>query len=391
MEENQLEGTEKADAIVSQEIIGDLNTVLKNILKAWNLIPLLYPDSIGKLHDAVAQICAKNYDKDDKFSKLLRYLAKIPYHIEEGLRLNLVNKLESSFKDYNEANNFCNATLKWFQEIKDTMPKKIISIFPITDFVECCRSITSILKDDSYNVLECKNGKYINQAKRFRNLAGHFRTFSTDLIRLDNKNEKLNEELSNMSILAKRVADMCEEKAQEIEADKKIRFMNPTSNEVFIVHGHNMDILDELKEFLEKSCGIKPIVLSEMPDKGETVIDKFEHYGKDSSFAFVIMTKDDIVTVKKDKKTYEQGRPNVLFELGWFRGRYGRDRVRILKQRDVKIPTDLEGILTIDFKKSLKEKPKKKEESPFDKIKKELKHSGFIISEEKNKSEEDQE
>jgi len=371
MAKNQLKGTKKPNAIVSQEIIDSFNTVLKKILKAWSLIPLQDPDSIGKLHDEVVRICTNvimNYKKDNVF-RLLQYLAKIPYHVEEGLRLNFDNKLEGSFKDYGEANHFCNYTLEEFQKIKDTMYKEFISIFPIFDFLECCRLITSILKEDSSNVLKFKNGKYINQAERFRNLAGHFRKFSTDLVRLDTKNEELNEELNNIRILAKRVADMCKEKAQEIETDNaQTTYIKPKSNKVFIVHGLNRAILLELKEILEKSYGIKPVVLNRVPDRGRTVIEKFEDDAISSGFAFVIMTKDDLV--KKERKSYYQGRPNVFFELGWFCGRYGRDRVRILKEEGAEIPSDLKGILTLNFREKLEE--------VFRGIGEDLKHSGII-------------
>jgi len=376
MKKKQPEGTKKADEIVSEKAIDNFNAILENALKAWNLIPLLYPDGIGKLHDEVIEKC-ENIDKKhnkDSLSKLLPYLVKIPYHVEEGLRSNLINELESSFENYREANHFCNVKLKEFQKIKNTINKKFISIFPIFEFLKCCRSITNILKEDSYNVLEYEKGKYINQVERFRNLAGHFRKFSTDIVRLDSKNEKLNEYLYNIHTLAKRVADMCDKKAGKIEADNKlVTFMKPKGDKVFIVHGHNKAILQELKKFLKNQYGIKPVVLSKEPNEGKAIIEKFERDAGSSCFAFVIMTNDDCV--KKEEKSYYQGRPNVFLELGWFCGRYGRDRVMIIKEDDVKegsvkMPSDFDGVITINFNKNL--------EKSFAEIKKELKHSGII-------------
>lgn len=66
-----------------------------------------------------------------------------------------------------------------------------------------------------------------------------------------------------------------------------------------------------------------------------------------------MVTPDDFVENKKKK--YYQGRPNVLFELGWFCGRFGRDKVRILRQRDTQLPSDLNGLVTIDFYEKLEE------------------------------------
>jgi predicted nucleotide-binding protein len=370
MAENQPEGMEKANEIVSKEIIDGFNAILKNILKAWNLIPLLYPDGIGKSLNEVMEICKnidKKYDKSNLF-RVLQFLVKVPFHIEEGLRFNLLGKLESSFKNYKEADHFCDCVLKEFLKAKDTIDKEFVSIFPIFEFIECCCLITKTIKEDSSDVLKYEEGKYIDQVERFRHLAGHFRKFSSDIARLNNKNKELNEELNNMFIIAKRTADMCEEKAEKIEADNKhMAFMKPKGNKVFIVHGHNEPTREKLKEFLEKSYGIKSIILDKESDEGKTIMEKFEFYAKLSYFAFVIMTKDDIVI--KERKTYEQGRPNVFFELGWFCGRYGRDRVRIIKEEGAKMPSDLDGIITHNFSENLEE--------IYSKIKQDLKYIGI--------------
>jgi len=253
------------------------------------------------------------------------------------------------------------------------MHKEFHSIFPIFEFLECCRSIITILKEDSSKILEYKK----NQIEKFKDLAGWFRKTHSTIVRIDNKN--FDEELSKISTLDKRIIDMYRGYSQEIEVnDEQITFMKPTSNKVFIVHGHGEAILNELRDFLKES-GIKPVILSDEPDKGKMVMEKFEYYAGYSGFTFVIMTKDDLVTVMKDEKTYKQGRPNVFFELGWFCGRYGRrDRIRILKEKGAKIPSDLSGILTLNFCESLKDASGKISEEVSKKIIGDLKHSGII-------------
>ncbi|MET0754225.1 MAG: TIR domain-containing protein, partial [Pyrinomonadaceae bacterium] len=84
-----------------------------------------------------------------------------------------------------------------------------------------------------------------------------------------------------------------------------------------------------------------------------TIIEKFEHYGRICAFAFVLVTPDDTVTV--DEATYFQARPNVLFELGWFCGRYGRAKVRILNQKKTPLPSDLHGLETYEFDEKISE------------------------------------
>ena len=73
--------------------------------------------------------------------------------------------------------------------------------------------------------------------------------------------------------------------------------------------------------------------------EGFTLIDKFEREAKSASYAFVLLTPDDIV--EKENGKYIQARPNVLFELGWFCGKLGRDKVCIIKRQGTQIPTDL--------------------------------------------------
>ena len=53
---------------------------------------------------------------------------------------------------------------------------------------------------------------------------------------------------------------------------------------------------------------------------------------------------------------YLQARPNVVFELGWFYGRLGREKVCILNKKGAVIHSDLEGISRIPFDKSILEK-----------------------------------
>lgn len=82
------------------------------------------------------------------------------------------------------------------------------------------------------------------------------------------------------------------------------------------------------------------------------------------AFAFAILTPDD--WVENNGKEYFQARPNVLFELGWFIGIYGRDKVRIIKKKSTELPSDLSGLISINFNENLEE--------AFLKIKQELEY-----------------
>ena len=65
------------------------------------------------------------------------------------------------------------------------------------------------------------------------------------------------------------------------------------ARKVFVVHGHDGAALQTVARFLEQ-LGLEPIILSEQPDAGRTIIEKFEAYASQVSFAVVLLTPDDL-------------------------------------------------------------------------------------------------
>ena len=66
-------------------------------------------------------------------------------------------------------------------------------------------------------------------------------------------------------------------------------------------------------------------------------------------FAILLLTPDDIVQSRSTELA--SPRDNVIFELGLFMGKLGRDRTFILQQpgSSMKIPTDLAGVVTSHY------------------------------------------
>lgn len=128
----------------------------------------------------------------------------------------------------------------------------------------------------------------------------------------------------------------------------------PKGNTVFIVHGHDELNLLRLKEMLRDRYLLEPIVLAGEAGRGRSIIEKFEDEAQRAAFAFVLLTPDDII--RKNQDEYSQARPNVIFELGWFYGRLGRDRVCILFKKGTKIHSDLDGVSRIEFDSSVVDK-----------------------------------
>lgn len=120
-----------------------------------------------------------------------------------------------------------------------------------------------------------------------------------------------------------------------------------TSNQAFLVHGHDTAILEGTARFLEK-LGVSPLILHEQPDQGRTIIEKFVDHS-DVPFAVVLLTADDRggPLSAKPEAYMARARQNVLFELGYFIGRLGRNRVCALYREGVEIPSDYSGVLFV--------------------------------------------
>ena len=81
-----------------------------------------------------------------------------------------------------------------------------------------------------------------------------------------------------------------------------------------------------LPKFLGK-LDLTPIILHERPNRGRTIIEKFEDYA-DVGFAAILLTPDDVgATAGSEHESRPRARQNVILELGFFLGRLGRDRV----------------------------------------------------------------
>ena len=121
------------------------------------------------------------------------------------------------------------------------------------------------------------------------------------------------------------------------------------TNQIFIIHGRDHGSREMVARFLE-SLGLEPVILQEQPDEGQTIIEKFEQYAQ-CAFAVALFTPDDVGGLAEDG-LQPRTRQNVIFEFGYFIGKYGRDRVRALVKGDPEIPSDYSGVLYIPLDES---------------------------------------
>ena len=121
--------------------------------------------------------------------------------------------------------------------------------------------------------------------------------------------------------------------------------------EIFIVHGHDETAKHEIARFVT-ALDLTATILAEQPSKGQTIIDKFEEHADEAGFAIVLLTADDVGAPKDStNKLKPRARQNVILELGYFLRGLGRDRVRILYEQGVELPSDIYGIIYVQMDK----------------------------------------
>ena len=131
----------------------------------------------------------------------------------------------------------------------------------------------------------------------------------------------------------------------------------PVGKRIFIVHGHDEGAKQTVARFLE-NLDLEVVILHEQAGKGKTIIEKLEANSSDVDieYAIVLLTPDDLGSaVSKGDKTkpglplQQRARQNVIFELGYFIAKLGRERVRALYTDGVELPSDYQGVLYTKF------------------------------------------
>jgi transcriptional regulator with XRE-family HTH domain/limonene-1,2-epoxide hydrolase len=116
------------------------------------------------------------------------------------------------------------------------------------------------------------------------------------------------------------------------------RHNNPT---IFIVHGHDEALKEQVARTVERISDAKVVILHEQADGGKTIIEKFEKHASGAEFAIVLLTPDDEVA----NGSALRARQNVILELGYFIGKIGRSKVCALYKGPLDLPSDIAGVL----------------------------------------------
>lgn len=118
------------------------------------------------------------------------------------------------------------------------------------------------------------------------------------------------------------------------------------NNKVFIVHGHNELLKEQVSNWLY-SLELEPIILHKQASGGtKSIIDKIEKYSN-VCCTIVLLTADDVGRGEKEKKLQKRARQNVIFEAGYFIGKLTSEKVILLYEEGVELPGDLGGCVYI--------------------------------------------
>jgi hypothetical protein len=128
--------------------------------------------------------------------------------------------------------------------------------------------------------------------------------------------------------------------------DLIVRNRVETTDEVFVVHGHD-DVRHTVSELIA-SVSLRPVMLDGRPNRGRTIIEKLEDHAN-TSFAVVLLTPDDEGRKRGSRGFRPRARQNVILELGYFLARLGRQRVCALYVAGVELPSDFHGVLYIEL------------------------------------------
>lgn len=227
----------------------------------------------------------------------------------------------------------------------------------ITNIPELEKNKKDFYSWDDYNseylkqVFNNENNQYKRTYDRTNNFDVYFLSGN------DSPNQKLKElkdDISNKVIFLERLFDKVDLLKSAIEEPLPTVIISKTvdssNNNIFIVHGHNVAVQQSVARTLEK-LGLNPIILSEQPNAGNTIIEKFEA-NTDVGFAVILLNDDDEGKSKTDIDLKSRARQNVILELGYFIGRLGRKRVLPLYSEGVELPSDIHGLLFIPIDKA---------------------------------------
>ncbi|HIC8755092.1 TIR domain-containing protein [Elizabethkingia anophelis] len=227
---------------------------------------------------------------------------------------------------------------------------------PITNIDQLDKIEIDYSKWDDYNVEFLKNSfNNENNEYKERFIGVDAKFIYTGNNNPDKRLKELKDDTQNKITYLETLIDKTELIKSEIEtSDSLVSNQAQNSpvnkNDVFIVHGHNNDILQSVARTIEK-LGLNPIILHEKANAGKTIIEKFETH-TNVGFAVILLTDDDEGKAKTEIELKKRARQNVVLELGYLMCKLGRSHILPLYSEGVELPSDIHGLLYVPIDKA---------------------------------------
>ena len=130
---------------------------------------------------------------------------------------------------------------------------------------------------------------------------------------------------------------------QEMEEEPMVTEYN--NKKVFVVHGHDHALLDEV-ELMLRRIGLEPVIVKNEANSGRTIIQKITDLS-DVGFGIILYTCCEEGRKKGDSELRDRARQNVIFEHGYLYAKLGPGRVAALNDSGIEVPSDLSGVLYV--------------------------------------------
>ena len=139
-------------------------------------------------------------------------------------------------------------------------------------------------------------------------------------------------------------------RTSNMNTSKPINTAPRNKRKVFIVHGRNNEVKQEVSRFIS-TLGLEPIILHEQASAGMTIIEKIERYSSDADFALVLYTACDQGRGEHERHLHPKfrARQNVVFEHGYLMAKLGRENVCALVKGEIETPNDINGVVYVSL------------------------------------------
>lgn len=154
----------------------------------------------------------------------------------------------------------------------------------------------------------------------------------------------------------KEIASIFERVIESNDYVRKVSDPVSKMKNIFIVHGRDEEALVDLELFCRQRTNAEVTVLQNQVNKGETIIEKLlRHFNSETDYCVVLLTPDDLGKGANDPKLMPRARQNVILELGFAMGVIGRNRIAILCDPSIEIPSDILGLGYIEYRRDTKD------------------------------------